>query len=529
MIVPLTPLDFRRRVVHLFPDQTCVVDGDIRYNYRQFDERINRLANGLRQIGLRPGEVVSFINFNTYHLLEAYYGVVQAGGVLNPINIRLNARDITYILNHAETSVLCYHYEFRPLVEQMQSDLQTVRTFVEIEPTDTPPEGVYDWEQMLADASPNFAAEPILDENEVCEIFYTSGTTGRPKGVTLTHRTLYLHAIYAIASIRLNWDDAILHIVPLFHINGWGTPHFLTAVGGKHVMLRQADPGRMCELIEQERVTRLFAVPTVFSALLNFPDLDKYDLSSLREVVMGGAPAATSLIQAAEEEFGCLAHSAYGLTETSPILVWSLPKPEHRHLPQTERWRQQTLTGWEILGVDLRIVRPDGTDVEPNGEEPGEVIVRSNVVMEGYLRDGEATAEVVRDGWFHTGDIATINASRIIRIVDRKKDVIISGGENISSVEVEQVLCDHPAVLECAVIGVPDETWGEMPLALVTLKLGALATEEDLMAHCRENLSHFKCPKRIEFRDELTKGGTGKIQKRALREPYWQGYDRRVH
>ena len=527
MQVPLTPLEFRRRAETLFGGKVGVVDGEKRFTYSEFGERSRRLAAAIRDAGVRPGEVVSFLTYNTHHLLEAYYGVLQAGAVLNPINIRLHSRDITYVLNHADSRALFFHKDFAPMVEGMRADLESVRRFVAIEPDGRPPLGD-EYEAVLERAAP-LPADPVVDENGVAELFYTSGTTGRPKGVALTHRSLYLHALYALIGTRETDASVMLHIVPMFHVNGWGAPHTITALGGRHVMLRKIDPVEIFRLVQAERVTELRGVPTIFNALVNHPDVGRYDLSSLRLAMSGGAPPAPALVKAILEKLGCEMFVGYGLTETSPVLTLARPKAHLSQEPPERQLERRSRTGYAILGVDVRVVDESARDVPADGRTVGEIVTRSNVVMDRYFKDPEATAAAIRDGWFHTGDMAEIDAEGYVNIVDRKKDIIISGGENISSVQIENALYAHPAVFECAVIPVPDEKWGEVPKALVVLKPGAAAGEADILAFCRDRLAGFMVPKSVDFLEALPKGGTGKILKTQLREQYWAGQDRRVH
>jgi acyl-CoA synthetase (AMP-forming)/AMP-acid ligase II len=526
MIVPLTPLDFKRRAVRNFGDKIGVVDGGRRFTYQEFGERADRLAGALRGLDLRPGDRVAFVCYNTHHLLEGYYGILQAGGVLTPINIRLAPSEIAYVLDHCEATVLCYHRDFQGLIDEVRPHLRGLRHLVIIEGED--PEA-HQYEILLARATPDPGPDILeIDENAVCELFYTSGTTDRPKGVALTHRALALHALNFIITMRMSDADRVLHVVPLFHVNGWGTPQALTAVGGTHVMLRKVVAHDILRLIERERITILLGVPTVYNALVNETTIGTFDLTSLRRAVSGGAPTSPSLLNAMEEKLGCLCVVGYGLTETSPLISKALPKAHLGGGPEDDLRRRCT-TGFETIGADMRVVDREGQEVPADGKTVGEIVVRSNVVMEGYYRDPEATAAAIRDGWFHTGDMAMLDEEGYVTIVDRKKDIIISGGENISSVEIEKVLAAHPAVFECTVIAVPDEHWGETPKALVVLKPQAAAAGEEIIAHCRRSLAGFKVPSSVEFRDSLPKTGTGKIMKSALREPYWRGYEKRVH
>ena len=528
MNVPLTPLEFRQRAATLFGSKIGVVDGQKRFTYGEYDQRINRFANALTNLGVGQGDVVSFITYNSHQLLEAYYAVPQIEGVLNPVNIRLTHHEIEYILNHAEARVLCFHQDFLPMVETMRDKLPRVDHYIILEPVDKP-NWTFEYEALLEEASPDAEIDlDAVDEDAVVELFYTSGTTGTPKGVTITNRTIYIHTLSAILGFRVGDEDTLLHVVPLFHVNGWGTPQFLTAVGGKHVMLRKVDFGKMLRLIEGEKVTKILGVPTIFNGLLHHPELKKYDLSSLEEFVIGGAPSPLSLIEAIESEIGCRAYVGYGLTETTPFITIARPK-HHLKRDRVTQQSYQVKTGLPNVGVRLRVVDADANDVPPDEKSIGEIVVRGNHVMHGYLKDQEATDAVIVDGWFHTGDMAVVDEEGYITIVDRKKDIIISGGENISSVEIEKVIQNHPAVFEAVVIGVPHEKWGEVPKALVVLKPGAIATEDEIISFAREHLAHYKAPKSVEFRDEIPKGGTGKILKRELREPYWESFDKKIN
>jgi fatty-acyl-CoA synthase len=528
VFVPLSVLEFRDRAATYFGDKVGVIDGSLELTYRAWAERTHRLANALVGLGIEAGDRVSFITYNTHHLLEGYYGVPEAGAVLNPVNIRLAPHEIAWILEHAGSKVIFFHHDFAPLVEQIGAQLSMRPRFVVL---DGESGGIArdEYESLIAGGSAE-PRHPQVDENAIAELFYTSGTTGLPKGVVLTQRNLYLHALNAQVALGFDEDDVILHVVPLFHVNGWGVPHFVTMMGGRHVMLRRFDPVALMQAVERHGVTRLLAVPSIFTALLHHSERPKHDLSSLRQVIIGGSPASAALVRSLEDELGCQAIVGYGLSETTPIVTLAQPRTELTTEEPPERAAQRkAMTGWPIPGVAVRVVDSNLAAVRPDGEQIGEILVRGNTVMSGYYRDPDATSTTIRDGWLHTGDMATLDEAGYVVIKDRSKDVIIRGGENISSVDVENAIAAHPAVMECAVVAAPDEKFGEAPVAFVVLKPGAAATTAELRAHCRSHLARFKVPRDFVFRESLPKGGTGKILKAELREPLWKGFEARVH
>lgn len=516
MKIPLTPLRFKHRAAMLYGKKTGVVCGDFRFTYQQFAERCDRLAQALRVLNVERGSRVAFLAFNCHRLLEAYYGVVQMGAVLLPLNLRLSLEELAFILNDAGAGVLFYDADFVPLVEAMRSRLHTVRHFIALDST-----GRRDWslaktyEDLIADAAPFSIEEVQLDEDDVAEIFYTSGTTAEPKGVMLTHRNLYLHALSSIIALGIRDTDIQLHSIPLFHVNGWGAPQSLTCMGGTHVMMRRFDPSAVLPLIQKERITYTSFVPTMVQALLSHRSLPAFDYSSLRMILIGGAAPSPEMVRQVEARFGCRCYAGYGLTESSPILTIATPKGTVENEPDPERIRRQSMTGWPLIGVDLRVVDEQGREVEHDGRHVGEIIAMSDGVMKGYWNRPEN--EGFRDGWMLTGDMATVDGEGFLQIVDRKKDIIVSGGENIASMEVEQNLYAHPDVLECAVIAVPDPKWGEVPAAFVVLRDGRRTTEEELLQFCRSRLAAYKCPRSIRFMESFPKGGTGKILKKELR------------
>jgi fatty-acyl-CoA synthase len=525
MNIPLTPLRFLRYAEQQYPRRTAVVCNQNTYTYAQFADRARRLAGGLRQAGVQPGDRVAFLSTNCHRLLEAYYGVLEAGAVLLPLNIRLAASELGYILQDSGATVLFVEKQFLPLVEEFRKDIPSVRMFYQL---DGDPEASWlsssNYEALLQAATPERADISRVDENSLAELFYTSGTSANPKGVMLTHRNVYLHALHISLGFNTDKGAVELHTIPLFHANGWGVAHFLTLLGGKHVMIQRFDCKEVFRLIEKEGVHACSLVPIMATALVNSPERKNYDLSSLKRIVIGGAASSPTLIRQVEETLGCECFSGYGLTETSPALSIS-PMKIGMGWQGEQRYEGQAMTGFPFPGVEMRVVDGNDQDVPADGQSIGEIITRADGVMEGYWRQPEASAEALRGGWFHTGDMATVNKDGYFLIVDRKKDIIVSGGENISSLELEKAILAHPAVLEAGVIPVPDEKWGEVPKALVVLKPSLSVTEAELMEFCRNRIAHYKCPRSFEFVDSLPKTATGKVLKKELRKKYWKGQD----
>jgi fatty-acyl-CoA synthase len=523
MNIPLTPLRCLRYAEQQYAYRTAVVCGSEQFTYAQFADRAARLGGALKEAAVKPDDRVSFLSLNCHRLLEAYYGVLEAGAVLLPLNVRLAAQELTYILNDSGARVLFLEKEFLTLVDSFRNQLSTVECFFLL---DGQPQtnwlSPYSYEDLLAQASPCRAEVMEIDEDAVAELFYTSGTSAHPKGVMLTHRNVYLHALHVCLTFDATRDFAQLHTIPLFHANGWGVAHILALIGGKHVMLRRFDCGQIFKLIQQERIYTMCLVPAMAIALVNSPHREKHDLSSLERIIIGGAASSPTLVREVEEMLGVTCISGYGLTETSPSLSHSLIKRGLAFAGE-QKYARQAMTGFADPGTEIRVVDDRGGDVPRDGTTVGEIITRSDGVMKGYWNLPEATAEALRGGWFHTGDMATIDDDGYLLIGDRKKDIIISGGENISSLEVERTLVAHPVVLEAAVIPVPNEKWGEVPKALVVLKPGAQAGESELIEFCRSRLAHYKCPRSVEFCESLPKTATGKVLKRELRRKYWQG------
>jgi fatty-acyl-CoA synthase len=529
---PLTHLRFLLRAEQQFGSKIAVIDGLKKWSYVEYGIRCRKLATLLEQMGLSPGGRVAYLAYNTHHLLEAYYGVCLAGGVLVPLNNRLSADNIHFILQDCDAEYIFIDTAFLPLLEKC-APLSSLREIIPIESSrrSTPqdPDQIDPYELLIKDLPGNISLDIYgIQENDAAEIFYTSGTTHHPNGVILTHRNLYLHGLETALAYGTTDAEVQLHTIPLFHVNGWGTPQYVTCAGGTHVMLRHFDPQVIFSLIEKHQITGMSLVPTMATRLLNFPRADAYDFSSMRYVNIGGAPSTPRLVREIEELLGCECSAGYGLTETSPVLTVARLK-SHLNPDTAERYELLAKAGCPIPGVELQIINVEGQPLPWNGSSVGEVVVRGDTVAAGYLNAPKENDRNFRNNWFHTGDLATVDSDGYVQIVDRKKDIIISGGENISTIEIEKAILSHVDVLECAVIPVPDNDWGEVPKALIVLRPESSTDEKSILEHCRTCLSSFKCPKSIEFRLDLPKGGTGKILKRLLREEFWKDEDQRVH
>jgi fatty-acyl-CoA synthase len=531
MFIPLTPLRCLHRAVDLFGSKTGVVSGDRQFTYAQFGERAERLACGLTRLGIQPGDRVAYLSFNNHQLLEGYYGVVQARAIVMPLNVRLAEGELAAILAHSGAKMVIFETDFAAVAERLRKDLPGVQRWVSIEVAGGEKAGPADlvYEEIIDQGRAQRADIPSYDEMSIAELFYTSGSTGTPKGVMLAHRTLYLHALAVALQFGRPEIVVDLHTIPLFHANGWGRPQASTMLGSKQVMVRRFEPTAVFKLIEEHKATDMSLVPTMANALLNAPDRGAWDLSSLRRMTTGGAASSPELVERWEKAFpGCECVAGYGLTETSPVVTTALSKGMSYGSEQ-ERWKRQAMTGWAMPGAELRVVDSDLRDVPRDGSTIGEIMIRGDQVMDGYFRDPEATAAAMSGTWLRTSDMAVWDEESYVNIVDRKREIIISGGENISSIEVEAAVNAHPAVVECAVVAAPDEKWGEVPAAIVVLKPEAALEEAELKAFLRERLGHFKLPRIFEFRHEpLPKTGTGKIRKMVLKEKFWSGKEKRV-
>ncbi len=510
------------KAVKLHGKNEAVVCGDIRMNYVTLAERTWSLSRGLLGLGLAQGDRIAIIHENCHVFLETYFAAAHLGLILVPLNFRLSQNELAMILDDSQSRVLIAQYNFLDRAGGLDEKVQSLE---EIIWTHRPPgdeRGVrgLDYDSLIAEQEKSPPPSGVIREDDVAHLYYTSGTTGRPKGVMLTHRNVKSHALGTIAELQLTDYDRWFHVAPLFHLaDAWAT-FALTWVGGKHVIIPTFDPLKTLSMIEEERITLSNLIPTMLNMMVNHPDAGDFDLSSLRVILSGGAPIAPEVVRRIIETFKCDYIQTYGMTETSPYLTLSILKEHLKKLPWEEQLVYKASTGREFIGVSLKVVDDQGREVAKDNQEVGEIIVKGDSVTPGYWNLPEETEKAFHDGWLHTGDLAVINDEEYVTIVDRKKDMIITGGENVYSTEVENVLYMHPDILEAAVIGVPDEHWGEAVMACVVLKTGAKADEGEIISFCKEHAAHYKAPKSVVFMDTLPKTGSGKIFKKGLRDPH---------
>jgi fatty-acyl-CoA synthase len=512
MQVPLTVADFLARGETAFAQSVAVVDEPVQpappvltSSYRELGARVRAWQAGLDALGVGVGERVAVVSHNCARVLELLHAVPGSGRVCVPVNFRLRPDEVDYIVSHSGSSVLLVD----PELDEPLKAVTARHRFVLGDETDE--------QVMRFGTAPRPWAEP--DENATATINYTSGTTARPKGVQLTHRNIWINAVTFALHTRAWERDVYLHTLPMFHCNGWGMPFGLAGLGAKQVALRKVDGAEILRRIEQHGVTLMCGAPPVWNAVLEAATQWNGEVPGRGRVrlICAGAPPPTKTIHRVGEELGWEFLQLYGLTETAPLLTFNRGMPADDDLPAADRARKLARAGAPALGVRVRT------------SESGEVLARSNVVMAGYWNDPKASSEVLVDGWFYTGDGGVVDEEGYLSITDRKKDVIITGGENVSSIEVEDCVFSHPAVAEVAVIGVPSDRWGETVKALVVLASGKQCTEDEIISHCKERLAGFKAPTSVEFRDAIPRTATGKIQKFKLRQEYWEGQQRRVN
>ncbi|GAB6258294.1 long-chain-fatty-acid--CoA ligase [Peribacillus sp. NPDC055009] len=520
MNVPLVLSQFLDRAALLYGDKRAIIGDDRVLTYAELNGRVNKLSNGLRNLGVKKGEKVAYLAPNSIEMLEGFYGVFQLGAVIVPLNIRLKPADYVFILNHSESKVLFVDQELYHLISPVKDELESVEHIIvhykgeEINETD-----YNHWLERYDDKCFN---RETVDENDVSSLLYTSGTTGNPKGVMLTHRNNYLHALGAMHHFRVNDRDTYLHVLPMFHVNGWGAPFYYTANGATQVCLRKTSPETIFDALQKHKVSIMHMAPTVLNSLFQYYERNVPNLEQDIRIVVAGSAPPPAFVTRVEKELGWEFIQIYGMTESTPVSLISLIRSEFDDLSEKEKYRMKAKAGYPIIGSEVKVIHENGEEVVHDGVDIGELIVRSHGVMLGYWKNEEATSQTLRNGWLHTGDMATIDENGNVDIVDRKKDIIISGGENISSIEVEGVLYEHPDILEAAVIAVPHEKWGETPHAFIVPKRGVELTEDDIRTFTREKLAHFKSVTSVSFVDELPKTASGKIQKIHLRNDYWE-------
>lgn len=527
MHYPLTPIDWKRRAMKYYPNKTAVIDEEKTFTYKQFGERVDRLSRALMKAGIKKGDHVAVMLPNTHYMLECFYGICQMGAVMVPMNYRISSADMEYIINHSDAKLLIVDAAFTPSIEEITANLNLEEIVIVAVPGyESKIQGI-DYENFIKHVEPAPFSIMEINENQLITINYTSGTTSKPKGVMQTHRSNYLNAADFMFHLRVHHEDVYLHTLPLFHVNGWGGVWAITAVGGVHVCLRKVDPKVILNLFERHHISLLCGAPIVINMLVNDPKVNETNIKVKSRMATAGSPPSAAVIQKAQELLGLDIIHIYGLTETSPFILYNEWKSDFDQLSQEEQATLKARQGIELaFNGETKVIGQDGQEVAWNGEELGEIVTRGNVVMKGYYKDEEQTKAAMKDGWFHTGDLAVTHPDGYIEIRDRAKDIIISGGENISSTEIEGVLYKHSAVLETAVIAIPDDRWGEVPLAIIVLKPESTVTESEIIAFCRANMAHFKAPKAVKFVGELPKTATGKLQKFRLRKMYWDSEKR---
>ena len=529
---PLTPQSFLRRNARVYPGKPAVIYGARQTTYAEFYERACRQANGLAKLGIGRGDKVALLAPNTPPHLEATFGVHMAGGVLVAINTRLSPREIAFIVNHSESDVMIVDWEWLPVIEEVHGELKRIRQFIVVHEQDGKagwePEGALDYEAFLASASTDDPGIMPEDENDLITINYTSGTTGSPKGVMYTHRSAYLNAVCNMLEMNMGPEAVYLWTLPMFHCNGWCYTWGVTAMGATHVCLRGVDPAEVIKTIIERQVTHFCGAPVVLKMIVDgAAEAGVSEFPHRVKVSTAAAPPSPSVIKGMMALNVDVIH-VYGLTETyGPTTVCEI-QPGWKDAQVDELAGLMARQGVPyILSEDLRVLDEQDRPVPADGQTMGEVCMRGNIVMKGYFKNPEASAEAFRSGWFHSGDLGVTHPDGYIELKDRAKDIIISGGENISTIEVENMLYTHPAVQDVAVVAKPDEKWGEVPIAFITPKEGVEVSEEEIIAYSRDNLAHFKAPKGVIF-DTLPRTSTGKVQKYVLRERFWEGRDKRI-
>ena len=519
-----------KKAVKLFPKKRAIVCGGRSWTYQEFDDRISRLSQHLKSSGVMKDDKIAVLHPNCHYFLESYYGIARIGGTSVPINYRLSAGEIVFILQDSESKILIADPMFEKQVDSIREKIEGVHQIIWTGGGRKAKESRdVDYETVIAKVAFSAVAEVRTTGENIAQIYYTSGTTGRPKGVMLSHKNVCTHALGAIAELHLTDHDVWIHVAPLFHLaDAWAT-WAITWVGGTHVIVQEFDPKKVFQTIEREKVTITNLIPTMLNLMVNHPEAGRFDYTSLRALLSGGAPIAPEVVRKIVEIFQCNYIQTYGMTETSPYLALSILKDHLKKLSFENQLRFKSKTGREFIGVELKVVNEQGQEIKKDEIEVGEIIVRGDTVTKGYWKLPRETKKSIKKGWLYTGDMAVMDEEGYVTIVDRKKDMILTGGENVYSTEVENILYIHPAILECAVVGVPDEKWGEAVKGIVALKPGHQAAAEEIIQFCKDRIAHYKVPKSIDFVEALPRTGSGKIHKKELRDKYWKGYGKKVH
>jgi acyl-CoA synthetase (AMP-forming)/AMP-acid ligase II len=519
------------RAVALWPEREAIADGQKKLTYGELGKRVAALIHALKDAGIQKGDVIACMTMNCHEYLELYYAASFMAAVLNPLNYRLKTDEIRAILKDSDAKIFVGHTEFGPQIKAVfDAGAPTVKQILWLG-AGAPPSlstGSQKYEPFLMTKWGAILPEPVASSDDLAQLYYTSGTTGTAKGVMLTQMNAAFNALGAVAELNIKDSDVWLHVAPMFHlVDAWAI-WAITWAGGKHVFLPQFKPTDVMQAIEREHVTMTALVPTMLNTLLEAHNVWEYTYNSLRYILTAGSPVAPELVRQVAEVFRCDYAQFYGMTETSPFLTISLPMEAHKNLPEHRLLELKAKTGRPFIGVDVRVVDPEGNNVQRNGEDVGEIIARGPNVTKGYWNKPEITADTIKGGWIYTGDLAVVDQDGYLNIVDRKKDMIITGGENVYSTEVEHVLYEHPAVFECAIFGIPDEKWGESIKAVIVRHGKIDASEDDIIDFVKQRLAHYKAPKSVDFVEELPKTGSGKIFKKALRDKYWQNLSKKV-
>lgn len=509
------------KAVRLYSQKEAIVSEGKRFTYREFSERVFRLAHVFESMGITRGDRIAIVHHNSHEFLETYFAAAHIGAILNPLNARLSPNELAFILKDSGAPILVASRRFTSSVDQLKDfDVKIKRVLWsgKGDHSDTFISDDYEGTIKTQSSAPPSVGE--IDENHVAHLYYTSGTTGKPKGVILSHKNVCTHALATIAELRLNDSDTWIHVAPLFHLaDAWAT-FAITWVGARHIIVPDFEPLMVLEAMQNEKVTITNMIPTMLNMLVNTPGVDSYDFSNLRAIMSGGAPIAPDLVKNIMDTFKCDYIQTYGMTETCPYLTLSILKENLTRLPPKDQFIYKAKTGRPMIGVSLKVIRNDGQEVHHNDREVGEIVVKGDIVTRGYWNRPDETAAAIKDGWLYTGDLAVVDSEGYVNIVDRKKDMIVTGGENVYSTEVENVLYSHPDILEAAVIGVPDTKWGEVIKAIVVLKGGRDASDKEIIAFCKDRIAHYKAPKSVDFLAQLPKTGSGKIYKKGLKERY---------